>query len=70
MSTVISTVANANLVDSTRWEDMTFSELIEQKNVLMNRYEFLMQQENKSYVGPLIQGIQQIDALIQTKTIK
>lgn len=70
MSTVISTAANTNLVDSTRWEDMTFSELIEQKNVLMNRYEFLMQQENKSYVGPLIQGIQQIDALIQTKTIK
>ena len=70
MSTVISTATNTNLVDSSKWEEMTFSDLIEQKNILMNRYEFIMQQENKSYAAVLIQGIQQVDALIQTKTVK
>lgn len=70
MSTVISTAVNTNLVDSSKWEEMNFSDLIEQKNILMNRYEFIMQQENKSYAPVLIQGIQQIEALIQTKTLK
>lgn len=70
MSTVISTAVNTNLVDSSKWEEMNFSDLIEQKNILMNRYEFIMQQENKSYATVLIQGIQQIEALIQTKTLK
>ncbi len=70
MSTVISTAANTNLVDSSKWEEMNFSDLMEQKNILMNRYEFIMQQENKSYAPVLIQGIQQIEALIQTKTLK
>lgn len=70
MSTVISTAVNTNLVDSSKWEEMNFSDLIEQKNILMSRYEFIMQQENKSYATVLIQGIQQIEALIQTKTLK
>lgn len=70
MSTVISTAVNTNLVDSSKWEEMNFSDLIEQKNILMNRYEFIMQQENKSYAPVLIHGIQQIEALIQTKTLK
>lgn len=70
MSAVISTAVNTNLVDSSKWEEMNFSDLIEQKNILINRYEFIMQQENKSYASALIQGIQQIEALIQTKTIK
>ncbi len=70
MTTVISTATNVNLVDSSRWEEMTFSDLIEQKNIMMNRYEFIMQQENKSYADQLIQGIQRIEELIQTKTLK
>lgn len=70
MSTVISTAVNTDLVNSSKWEEMNFSDLMEQKNILMNRYEFIMQQENKSYAPALIQGIQQIEALIQTKTLK
>lgn len=70
MSTVISTAANVNLVNSSKWEEMTFSDLLEQKNILMNRYEFLMQQENTTYAAAIVQGIQQLDAIIQTKTLK
>ena len=68
--TVISTAANSNAVESSKWDEMNFSDLMEQKNILMNRYEFIMQQENKSYAPLIIEGLLRLEALIQTKTLK
>ena len=65
--TVISTLNIDHIVDSNRWEDMNFSELIEQKRILFNRYEYLMKLENKQAAKGLVEGLERLETIIARK---
>ena len=67
----ISTGVNVHIVDSARWPDMNFSELLSQKGILFNRYEYLVQAGvNPTAAKNVLDGINLIDSLIAQKSIK
>lgn len=47
-----------------KWETMTFAELIEEKNILMNRY-YYTQSIRAEYAKALLDGINRIDSYIE-----
>ena len=66
---VITTSTNEHKVDSARWEDMNFSELLNQKNILFQRYEYLLQIGSPAAKN-ILEGINALDALIAQKSLK
>lgn len=66
---VITTSTNEHKVDSARWEDMNFSELLNQKNILFQRYEYLLQIESPAAKN-ILEGINALDVLIAQKSLK
>ena len=66
---VITTSTNEHKVDATRWEDMNFSELLNQKNIMFQRYEYLLQIESPAAKN-ILEGINALDALIAQKSLK
>ena len=66
---VITTSTNEHKVDSARWEDMNFSELLNQKNILFQRYEYLLQIGSPAAKN-ILEGINTLDVLIAQKSLK
>lgn len=66
---VITTSTNEHKVDSARWEDMNFSELLNQKNILFQRYEYLLQIGSPAAKN-ILEGINALDVLIAQKSLK
>ena len=67
---IISTSTNNNDIDSTRWADMNFNELLEQKNILFNRYDFLVRVGAAEAAKKLLEGINSVDSFIAQKSLK
>lgn len=65
----ITTSVIENKVASDRWTEMNFSELLNQKNILFQRYEYLLQIESPA-ASKLLEGINNLDSLIAQKSLK
>lgn len=46
------------------WESMTFDQLLTQKSILLDRYEFMVRKGYSQPAGLMLEGINMIDALI------
>lgn len=66
----ISTSVGNNAVQSARWSDMNFNELLGQKNIMFDRYEFMVRMGNSSAAKSLLEGINTLDSLIAQKALK
>jgi hypothetical protein len=53
-------------IDSSRWESMSVTELLEQKSIMLNRY-FYLSARGVPYAQNLNSGIAQLDNLISSK---
>jgi len=54
---------NPKVVESERWESMTINELIDQRSLMTDRYEFLL--DNNHECAPQVKkGLDRINALI------
>ncbi len=51
-----------------QWKEMNFDQLLEQKNIMFNRYEFLASKGHRELASQVLQGINSLDALIATST--
>ena len=67
MSTVISTQTNLRAVQSEKWEKMSVNELLDQKSIMFNRYEFLLTSENPEQAKQILNGINRLENLIQER---
>ena len=56
-------------VESDKWAEMNFSELLNQKNILFQRYEYLLQIESPA-ASKLLEGVNNLDSLIAQKSQK
>ncbi len=65
----ISTSIIDKKVESDKWSEMNFSELLNQKNILFQRYEYLLQIESPAAVK-MLEGINNLDSLIAQKSQK
>lgn len=50
-----------------QWEKMTFEELLDQRTTLNSRYGYLLSQAKPEIAKSLIDGIQKLDAIINSK---
>lgn len=66
----ISTVVNTHTVNTAQWNSMNFSQLIEQKNLMYSRYDYLFQNGNANAAQSIMNGIMQLDSLIQSRMLK
>lgn len=66
----ITTSVLEHTVNSKKWEEMNFSELLNQKNILFARYEYLTQAGNPIAAQSILGGIHKVDALIAQKSQK
>ena len=65
---VISTGGSTNsAIDATRWDSMSFNELIEQKNIMFGRYDFMIQQGNREVANKMLEGLTVLEGLIVAK---
>jgi|688.fasta_scaffold1789983_2 hypothetical protein len=55
------------LVPKDQWNTLSFNELIEQKNILYDKWDFLSRGENKQLVLEFAQFLIDIEQIIQTK---
>jgi hypothetical protein len=55
------------LVPKDQWNTLSFNELIEQKNILYDKWDFLSKGENKQLVLEFAQFLIDIEQIIQTK---
>jgi hypothetical protein len=53
-------------IDSNDWQNLSFLELLEQKNILFDRYEFL-RSKGYPYASTLIPALHKIEDIMQTK---
>lgn len=53
-----------NKVKPDQWSDMSFDQLMEQKSVMLDRYEFFISKGYKEPAALIVQGIEKIDAII------
>lgn len=67
MTAVISTLNNLQKVNSEKWEEMGFSDLVDQKNIMLDRYDFIVSQGNHQLASQLLTGINRLEQLIQSK---
>lgn len=66
----ISTSVGNNAINSARWSDMNFNELLDQKNIMFDRYEFMVRMGNAGVAKSLLEGINTLDSLIAQKALK
>ena len=66
----ISTSVGNNAINSARWSDMNFNELLDQKNIMFDRYEFMVRMGNALVAKSLLEGINTLDSLIAQKALK
>ncbi len=57
-------MSEPQLVKPEQWKEMNFDQLLEQKNIMYNRLEFLMSKGHKELAAALLNGINQLDAQI------
>jgi hypothetical protein len=50
-------------VNPSKWESMTFSELLEEKNILMDRYYYALS-INANYAKAILNGIDRINSYL------
>lgn len=65
----ITTAVVEHKVESNKWTEMNFSELLNQKNIMFQRYEYLLQIESPAAAN-LLEGINTLDSLIAQKSQK
>jgi len=58
---------SSNLISKDLWKTLSFNELIEQKNILYDKWEFLSRGENKQLSQEFAQFIIDIEQVIQSK---
>lgn len=63
----ISTSEQNNAIDSSKWSEMNFHELLLQKNILLDRYDYVMSIGNNFAAKQLAEGIINLDSIISTK---
>lgn len=66
----ITTLVRTQAVETSRWADLNFSELLEQKNIMFNRYEYLVNIGNGPAAKGILEGINKLDVIIAQKTVK
>jgi hypothetical protein len=66
----ITTCVNKGAVDSTRWKDLNFTELVNQKTIMLDRYDYLYQQGNTAVAMQVLNGITLLESLIEQKMLK
>lgn len=54
------------IIDSEKWPNLSFLELLEQKNILFDRYEFL-RSKGYPYANTLVNALNKIEEIMQTK---
>lgn len=67
MTAVISTLNNLQKINSEKWEEMGFSDLVDQKNIMLDRYDFIVSQGNHQLASQMLTGINRLEQLIQSK---
>lgn len=59
---------DTNPVNPDKWESMTYSELVEQKTILMDRYYYALS-ISASYAKAILEGINRIDTYLDKLSI-
>ena len=59
--------SSSSAVDATRWDSMSFNELVEQRNIMFGRYDFMIQQGNKEVANKMLEGLAVLEGLIAIK---
>lgn len=68
--TSISTKDNLTAVKSSQWPELNFNELLNQKNIMFERYDFLMRTGSVNIAASILEGINILDSLIAQKSLK
>jgi len=66
----ITTNVQLSKVDATKWDEMNFNELLEQKSVMLDRYEYLVSIGSNFAAKQVVEGITTLDSFIAQKTLK
>ena len=66
----ITTNVTNSPVNATKWDDMNFNELLNQKNIMFDRYDFMVRMGNSSVAKSILEGINTLDSLIAQKALK
>jgi len=67
MSVTITTQTNVSTVNANKWNEMSVNELLDQKNIMFSRYDYLIQTENFGAADQIMKGINKLEQLIQSK---
>jgi hypothetical protein len=62
------TPTSGNVITPERWANLNFTELLEQKNILIKRFDSFSENGNKEAAALVFQGITELDSLIQAKS--
>jgi hypothetical protein len=62
---VISTKTQNNSVNSKKWNEMSYNELLEQKNVLSNRFDYYYTHNLPDVANQILKGLVEIEGIMR-----
>lgn len=67
MRTISSEPPTTPLIDRDRWKLMTFVELTDQRNIMMDRYYALIEMKKPELAKAILAGAEELETIIMTK---